>query len=194
MQTSWQREHQLVETECPFTAPILQSLEKNPNVNIFSPRGIFLINKPLKHDDVDESLIFPENAEPTSSSTGDSTADARLEVENALGQAIGEEDPAEKPDEPPVACTIIVKGKEIDKSRLLAKYSKYRKNVSSTDHLRQVQDVERYVQNSTPFETSDFNDSEPTQDELVITISDPVTTLVCSDSQFWLCIGTVNSL
>lgn len=194
LQTSWRRGRRLVETECPFTAPILQSLEKNPNVNIFSPRGIFLINKPLEHDDVDESLIFPENAEPTSSSTGDSTADARLEVENALGQAIGQEDPAEKPDEPPVARTIIVKGKEIDKSRLLAKYSKYRKNVSSTDRLRRVQDVERYVQNSTPFETSDLDDSEPTQDELVITISDPVATLVCSDGQFWLCIGTVNSL
>ena len=93
-----------------------------------------------------------------------------------------------------MARTITVKGKEIDKSRLLAKYSKYRKNVSSTDRLRRVQDVERYVQNSTPFETSDHDGSEPTQDEMVIAISDPVATLVCSDGQFWLCIGTVNSL
>jgi hypothetical protein len=169
LQTSWRRGRRLVETECPFTTPILQSLEKDPDVNIFSPRGIFLINKPLGHDDVDESLIFPENAEPTSSSTRDSNADARLEVENALGQAISEDDPTEKrKSAPPVARTIIVKGKEIDKSRLLAKYSKYRKNVSSTDRLWRVQDVERYVQNSTPFETSDLDDSEPTQDGRVM--------------------------
>jgi hypothetical protein len=61
-----------------------------------------------------------------------------------------------------MARTITVKGKEIDKSRLLAKYSKYRKNVSSTDRLRRVQDVEQYVQNSTPFETSDLDNSELT--------------------------------
>lgn len=91
LQTSWRRGRRLVESECPFTALILQSLEKDPDVNIFSPRGIFLINKPLGQDDVDESLIFPENTEPTSSSTRDSTADAWLEVENALGKAIGEE-------------------------------------------------------------------------------------------------------
>jgi hypothetical protein len=198
LQTSWRRGRRLVETECPFTTPILQSLERDPDINIFSPRGIFLINKPLGHDDIDESLIFPENAEPTSIYTTNSAADARLEVENALGQAIGEDESTRKPDsEPPVARTITVKGKEIDKSRLLAKYSKYRKNVGSTDRLRRVQDVERYVQNSTPFETSDLDNSELTQDspdELVITISDPVATLVCSDSQFWLCIGTVNSL
>jgi len=192
-QTSWRRGRRLVETECPFTVAILQLLEKDPDIKIFSPHGIFLINKPLGHDDIDESLIFPENAESTSSSTGDSTADARLEVENALGQGIGEDDPTEKPDEPSVARTILVKGKEIDKSRLLAKYSKYRRNVSSTDRLRRVQDVERYVQNSL-FETSDLDNSEQTQDELVIAISDPVASLLCSDSQFWLCIGTVNSL
>ena len=173
--------------------PILQSLEKNPDINIFSPCGIFLINKPLGHNNVDESLIFSEIVETTLSSTRDSTADAWLEVENALGKAI-RDDPTVMPDEPPVAHTIIFKGKEIDKSRLLVKYSKYRKNVSSTDRLRRVQDVKQYFQNSTPFKISDLNNSEPTQSERVITISDPVAMVVCSDDQFWLCIGTFNSI
>ena len=37
LQTSWRRGRRLVESECLFTAPILQSLEKDPGVNIFSP-------------------------------------------------------------------------------------------------------------------------------------------------------------
>lgn len=136
LQTSWRRGHRLVESKCPFTVPTLQSLEKNPDVNIFSPQGIFLINQP--QDDVDESLTFPVNTDPASSSTGDST-DARLEVENALGEAVGEEDLTEKPDSaPPVAHTIIVKGKEINKSRLLAKYSKLDRSSSPSARCRTV--------------------------------------------------------
>jgi hypothetical protein len=48
LQTSWRRGRRLVETECPFTAPIFQSLVKNPDVNIFSPGEYFSLTSLLE--------------------------------------------------------------------------------------------------------------------------------------------------
>jgi hypothetical protein len=77
--------------------------------------------------------------------------------------------------------------------RALARYSKYRKEVSSTDCLRRVQQVERYTQNSAPLETSLTTYSQQNE-ELIVEISDPITSVVCVDSQVWLCVGEVNGL
>ena len=93
----------------------------------------------------------------------------------------------------PTSRTVTVNGVEMQKSKALARYSKYRKEVSSTDRLRRVQQVERYTQNAPSLEISCATYLQQ-DEELIVEISDPITSLVCVDSQVWLCVGEVNGL
>jgi hypothetical protein len=86
----------------------------------------------------------------------------------------------------------MVNGTELAKSRALAQYSKYRKQVGSTDRLKRVQGIERYAQNSASISPNLDNALSP--DVPVLMISDPVATLLSCDNRAWLCIGEVNGL
>ena len=87
---------------------------------------------------------------------------------------------------------VVVNGKELAKSRALAQYSKYQKQVGSTNCLKRVQGIERYAQNSVSIIPNLNNSLSP--DVPVLMISDPVATLLCCDNHAWLCIGEVNGL
>ena len=118
-------------------------------------------------------------------------SEARIDIEDALvGLA------CEFGDSPtgslPISRTVTINGVEVLKSKALARYSKYRKEASSTDRLRRVQQVERYVQSAAPLEISPTASIQ--DEELVLEISDPIASVICVDSQVWLCIGEVNSL
>jgi len=84
----------------------------------------------------------------------------------------------------------------MEKSRALARYSKFRKHASSTDRLRRVQDIKRYVKNDSLNEHIGGGSlSDPPTDETeVLVISDPITTLLYSEKRFWICIGEVNDI
>jgi len=199
LQTAWRRGRRIIEEECAFTSDVLQLLENNPKSSIFSPSGIFLISAPLESDDIDESL---ENLTAGGLGHGtDSTAhiepegptdtEARIDIEDALiNLACESEDTVSG--SLPISHTVVVNGVTMLKSKALTRYSKYQKEASSTDHLRRVQQVERYTQSATPLEISPTVSIQ--DEELVIEISDPIISVICVDSQVWLCIGEVNSL
>lgn len=88
---------------------------------------------------------------------------------------------------------IIINGKETAKERALSRYSKFRKFISSTDRLRRVQEVKRYVKNKADV-TTPCSDAIQVDKTHSLIISDPITTLICSENKFWLCVGEVNSL
>jgi len=194
----------MVEEECAFTGEVLQSLADNPKSSIFAPSGTFLISAPRDSDDIDESLenLMPEIIDSLRDGT-DSTApselpeiptdsaEARVDIEDALA-GLAFESGDTTVGSSPISRTVTINGVEILKSKALSRYSKYRKEASSTDRLRRVQQVERYIQSAAPLEiapTASIQD-----EELVIEISDPIISVICVDSQVWLCIGEVNGL
>ncbi|KAF8962782.1 hypothetical protein BDZ97DRAFT_2020851, partial [Flammula alnicola] len=201
LQTSWKRGRQLVEKDCSFIIPILHKLENTPNVDMLSPLGVLLFDVPLAEDDIDESLEFPAPESSTntpSNATMSTTAtETRIEVEDALGElAAGDAIAADAPQTRVlVESKVLIGSSFISKSRALSRFSKYRVTASSTDRLRRVQAVERYVQNKATSAHEPRASSPPAMDEAqMLVISDPVTTVLSSESKLWLCIGEVNSL
>jgi len=123
--------------------------------------------------------------QPVSGST--TTSETLAEVEDAIA--------SEDTDiiHGPINPNITINGKEVSKARALANFNKYRKFTSSTDRLKRVQQQARY----TPKGISPPMDSGAViqgSEQLVLAISDPVASLLCSDNRIWLCIGEVNGL
>lgn len=88
----------------------------------------------------------------------------------------------------PVERTLVVGGESVMKSRVLAMYSCYRKTASSTDCLKRVQEVARYVA-GVEESTSALED-----DANLLLIHNPVATLIQSDKRIWLALGKVNGI
>jgi len=81
------------------------------------------------------------------------------------------------------------------KSCSLARYSKFRKQASSRNRLRRVQDVKRYTKNNSLNAESGRSLSRSATDEIeLLVILDPVATLIYSENHFWICIGEVNDI
>ena len=194
LQTSWRKGRQLAQKDCLFVLPILNDLEKE-GADILSPKGTLLINSPLSVDDIDESLdsfLFEE-------ASGDSNIsqnfhENRIDIENALIEATLEDADVVQTFRQPFDRKVMVNGKELAKSRALAQYSKYKKEVGSTDRLKRVQGIDRYAQNSSAIPNIPSIDNPPSPDAPVLMISDPVATLLHCDNRAWLCIGEVNGL
>jgi hypothetical protein len=113
----------------------------------------------------------------------------QVEVEDALGEIDGNE-PVGQLQNQMFSNKVIFNGNLMGKARALAKYSKTRKFVSSTDRLKRVQEVGRYSQTMDESSTVTGTDS----DGEVLLITDPIATILHCENQFWLCIGEVNGL
>ena len=81
------------------------------------------------------------------------------------------------------------------KARALKEFSKYRNHASSTDRLKRVQAIPRFVNTEKTAESSASHSPERNIDDTEkIVISDPISTLIRVENQFWLCLGEVNGL
>jgi hypothetical protein len=199
--TAWKRGRHLVEAECPWAAVVLQTLEQTPGVDILSPRGILLVNAPLDDDDVDLSWAMYSESEPSLSAVSavddqplnEDVIANRIEVEDLLNDIATHEKFAQSTPHGLQSGSITIGGTTMPKSRALARYSKYRKTVSSTDRLKRVQEVERYSSSysSRPNTTisMDLQVDEPT-----LLVSDPIASIIFCEDRAWLCIGEVNGL
>ncbi|TFK71092.1 hypothetical protein BDN72DRAFT_856481 [Pluteus cervinus] len=132
--------------------------------------------------------------------------DNRIEVENALTEASAEDTgPTPSTDlvipptgasravqSPPFAQFLVVNGKELVKSRILSQYGKYRRSTTSTDRLRRVQEVERYV--STHSAAKSHRQPSGSPDDINLVMFDPIVSLLCCDGHAWLVVGQVNGL
>jgi hypothetical protein len=93
-----------------------------------------------------------------------------------------------------VDAHILVNGKLKSKARALAEFSKYRKRVGSTDHLRHVQDIERHIQNKNIGSYSSGFLPPPADNSNILLISDCIASILSCKKKIWLCIGEVNGL
>ncbi|KDR77538.1 hypothetical protein GALMADRAFT_1326277 [Galerina marginata CBS 339.88] len=199
LQTSWNRGRRIVEQECDGLKHILDKLDKEDGINILSPFGTLLFTVPLADDDIDESLevLTPSADRTTNIDTHE--ADMRVDVEDTLGAEL-----ASSNGEMTQATTIekafnskvLIRGQERSKARALKEFTKYRQHASSTDRLKRVQAVPRFVDTEKLLESSTNSTSASHLDdtEQLIIISDPVASLVRVENEFWLCLGEVNEL
>jgi hypothetical protein len=194
LQTSWNRGRRIVKEECGSLEHVLQELDQLDNVDILSPFGTLLVKVPLAADDIDDSLEFPSFPEgvPTAVS-GNGNADSdetrmRVEVEDALGELADVTQGG--PKELAFEGKIRIQGVEVSKARALSRFNRLRKHTGSTDRLKRVQDMSRFVENK----SNDQTTGPPTDDSETVVISDPIATLIRVEDKFWLCLGEVNAI
>jgi hypothetical protein len=198
LQTSWNRGWRIIEDECPSLKHVLQELDHEDGITILSPFSTLLFNVPLVDDDIDESLEAPSPPTVTSQSeianldSRAHEANMRIDVEDALGGEL-----AFSNTETPALfdSKVQIKGVEMSKARALKNFTKYRQHASSTDRLKRVQAIPRFVNTE---KTSDFGSNHSpdyhadNEDSLIV--SDPISTLIRVDNKFWLCLREVNGL
>lgn len=217
LQTSWNRGRRLVEDDCSFIKAVLIELEGTPGVDLLAPFGVLLFDVPLAEDDIDESLecpildSIPSNPSPQTlnitsgrnNSQHIEESEARVEVEDRLDELVSSENVSSESTAPiqrqigaVFSSKVLINGVKMAKSRALARYSKFRKHASSTDRLRRVQDVKRYVKNNSLDKHigGGSYSNTPTDETEVLVISDPITTLLYSEKRFWICVGEVNDI
>lgn len=205
LQTSWNRGRRLVEDECAFVKPILSEIEAMPGADILAPFGVLLFDTPFTEDDIDESLedLVPPptpSSQPTNINSGNNSIEeleTRVEIEDTLQELAASETvqvvkPGTEISQTKFSRTIVINGTEISKSRALARYSKFRKHAGSTDRLKRVQDVRRYITKN--LDTHVGESLSPADETEVLVISDPIATLLHSEKCFWICIGEVNDI
>jgi len=193
LQTSWNRGRRIIEQECKGLKHVLDELDSSEGIDILSPFSVLLFEVPLADDDIDESLEAPTMTSPNDDIT-DSRAhemDIRVNVENKLGAELSLNTETST-DQRVFSSKVLINGIEKSKARTLKDFSKYRQHASSTDRLKHVQALPRFVNtektlNSTP-------DHSPVDDTEKIVVSDPVSTLIRVEDKFWLCLGEVNGL
>jgi hypothetical protein len=89
---------------------------------------------------------------------------SHVNVENALIEAALEDADVFQTFRQPFDCKVIINEKELAKSWALAQYSKYREQVGSTDHLKWVQEIDRYAQDSGAISNILFINNPPSPD------------------------------
>ncbi|PPR03132.1 hypothetical protein CVT24_008485 [Panaeolus cyanescens] len=199
--TSWKRGRVLA--ECDHPACVSDLTAACEDVDILAPKGVALYDSPVLDEEVDESLesvAFPSTGPAPLANTElepnacEDDAEMLVDIENELAGSLSPENPISinaYEDATPFEQHVTVNGKAMPKSRRLALYSRYRKKASSTDRLKRVQEIERYHSShqqaatlGTPIDPS----------AAVVSIHDPIATVLYCDQRVWLCLGEVNSI
>lgn len=143
--TCWNNGHTMIEEMDQRYKETLDLLEFNPHVTILAPYGTLLIDQPLDADDTEEAGDGEDsstNRLPSKPPLASSEQELPISVEVEDGVTI------EDDSNTPFSKFIEIDGKQVNKSRALAGYQKYRHHATSTDRLRCVKADSRYDSNT----------------------------------------------
>ena len=84
---------------------------------------------------------------------------------------------------------VLVKGVEKSKACALKYFSKYQQHASSTDRLKCVQAIPRFVDTEKTLDISPNHSQDHIDETEKIHVSDPISTLIRVENKFWLCLG-----
>ena len=119
----------------------------------------------------------------------------RIEVEDALSAELVSAHMEITADKRFIDSKVLVKGVVKPKACALKEFNKYRQSASSTDRLKCVQAIPRFVNTEKPHDFGPNHSLEyHTYDTNKVIVSDPISTLIRVDNKFWLCLGEVNGL
>jgi hypothetical protein len=196
LQTSWNRGRRIIEQECEGLKHVLHQLDNSEGVDILSPFGTLLFEVPLDDDDIDESLEVLTATSPDDETTDSRSheMDMRVEVEDELGAELASNTETTA-DHRVINSKVLINGIEKSKARALKEFGKYWHHASSTDRLKCVQAIPRFVNTEKTLHPSPNHSlGYQVDDTDKIIISDPISTLLRVENKFWLCIGEVNGL
>ena len=149
-------------------------------------------------DDVDESLEAPSSTGDSGDEAAESRAheiDMRIDVEDEIGAELASSNTKTTANRWIFNSKVLVKGVEKSKACALKEFSKYRQHASSTDRLKRVQAIPRFVDTEKMLDSSPNHSPDHHVDDMEkILVSDPISTLIRVENQFWLCLGEVNGL
>ena len=208
LQTSWNRGRRIIEQEFEGLNHVLLLLDISEGIDILSPFGTLLFDAPLAEDDVDESLqaLNSTQAGNSNEATGSQPEaheiDMRIDIEDEIGAELASLSTETTSTETTGTSNrrvfnskVLIKGVEKSKARALKQFSKYRQHASSTDRLKRVQAIPRFVDTEKMFESNPNHSPDHFIDDTEkILISDPISTLIRVENKFWLCLGEVNGL
>ncbi|KAF6742613.1 hypothetical protein DFP72DRAFT_1081758 [Ephemerocybe angulata] len=190
LQTCWRRGRGRAEADYPAAVEILKKADEDGDIDMLAPNGELLVVAPLSVDDVDESseaILLQTGPSVEPAAQAEEEQDARMDIENeleelAVGMGMDDSPASATPTSNKVEHTLMVNGKSMSKSKIISMLSQYQRTVVSGDHLKRVQDVER------------FNASQPdiaasySMDSNLLLIHDPIATLLWCDKRLWLAI------
>ena len=195
LQTSWNRGRRIIEQECESLNHVLHKLDELDGIDILSPFGTLLVNVPLADDDIDESLEVPTDALANITTELDfHETEMRVTVEDELAANLTS---SNSEITKAFDSKVLINSTAKNKARALKDFSKFCKHTGSTDRLKRVQSVLRYVDHGNSFTTETPNNTSAmshVDDSSKIVMSDPIATLIRIKNDFWLCIGEVNGL
>lgn len=186
LQTSWNEGRRKVEESYEFTKDLLGTLDGKSGYSMLAPHGSLLFDIPEDNDD--NSLDVTEAANHHEVASAD-VGQQRVEVEDAMLEE--------------VHGKVLIGGTNVSKSRALSRYSKYRLSTTpnSTDRLRRVQGVSRYTKGTADedddilqLSDSKLHDNNSPDVVDVLSVSDPIASLLSCEASMWLCVGEVNGL
>ena len=200
LRTSWNRGRRIIEQEFEGLKQVLNELDDSEGIDILSPFGTLLFDVPLEEDDIDESLEAPSSTitfadEITDSESRAHEIDMRINVEDEIGTDLVFSNTEITANRQVFNPKVLIKGVEKSKARALKDFSKYRHHASSTDRLKRVQAIPRFVNTEKILESGPKHSPEHHIDDTEkIVMSDPISTLIRVEDKFWLCLGEVNGL
>ena len=197
LQTSWNRGRRIIEQECEVLNHVLDCLDKLDDIDILSPFGALLFDAPLADDDIDESLEAPVVASRINEiiDTGHDK-DMRVDIEDELAAELAlshttDSDASERKFD----SKILINGAEKSKACALKDFTKYCQHAGSTDRLKRVQAIPRFVDTKNAHNLNHiYLLGSHIDDTDHIIISDPISTLIRVENNFWLCLGEINGL
>ncbi|KAI0282663.1 hypothetical protein BC826DRAFT_1110696 [Russula brevipes] len=193
--TSWKCGRRLLEERHKWAAPILQHISGTPNASILAPYGTSMIILNETGDDGDseaEGDPSMSDRDPSPllppSNLLDTTAGMRELEDSATDIDWRDKTHSEKV---PFSNVVQVGGVAMNKSRAIAQRFRYVTSASSTDRLRCIAQESRFKATGS-YEHTLSGDSGI--DGPILSVLQPIATLVFCEHKLFLCIAEVNGL
>ncbi|KZS88742.1 hypothetical protein SISNIDRAFT_469824 [Sistotremastrum niveocremeum HHB9708] len=185
--TSWRSGHRkgvhiLSSLRSPFDWDALKS---TPNVDMLQPFGEPVLKRTseIPPEDDEGTQLDQNNNLPRLDRPDTNTKRLRKEVD--IEDLAGAADPSLES----TKMTVEVDGKNLNKARVLSELFKHHRHPLSTDRLKRVADIPRF--NSNTSDTSTIIDDESVFGGPMLSIHDPVATLLSVGENVFLAVGEV---
>jgi hypothetical protein len=195
--TPWKRGRHLLEDKYPWIVPIFHHISTYRNASILAPYGSSLVTNCLidepEDDDTETEEQPPSSSQlhgtPVTPSSHNATMGMQ-ELEDAAAEVQWRNNPSYE--QGPFSNTVQIGGVVMNKSRAVAQQFRYVTSATSTDRLRRVAQESRFK--PTGGLCISISGDAHIDDGPLLSILQPIATLVVCEQKIFLCIAEVNGL
>ena len=193
--TAWKRGRHLLEEKYPWIVQILHCISATENASILAPYGTSLVTIHLT-DDIDDGAADEDtsNPQPDESTITSERHDVSLgmqELEDAVTEVQWNNNTSHVQSK--FSNSVQFGGVMMNKSRMVAQHFRYATSASSTDRLRRVTQESRFKPTGPGGHGSSLSVHADIEGP-ILSILQPIATVVSCEDMLFLCIGEVNGL